>query len=45
VTAAALLGHAQPSTTLNVYGHATPATLAEATERRARALRSRSPPA
>jgi len=36
--AAAILGHAQPSTTLNVYGHAIPSNLRTATERLGQAV-------
>jgi integrase len=43
VTAAAILGHAQPSTTLNVYGPADPANLRAAAERLGRTLRRRPP--
>jgi integrase len=39
VTAAAILGHAQPSTTLNVYGHAVPSNVRAAAERLGRTLR------
>jgi integrase len=40
-TAAAILGHAQPSTTLNVYTHAIPSNMREATRRLGRAIRRR----
>jgi integrase len=38
-TAAAILGHTQPSTTLNVYGHAIPSNLRTATDRVGRTIR------
>lgn len=38
-TAAAILGHAQPSTTLNVYGHAIPSNLRTAVQRLGGAIR------
>jgi len=40
-TAAAIPGHAQPSTTLNVYAHAIPSNMREATRRVGSAIRRR----
>lgn len=40
-TAAAILDHAQPSTTLNVYAHAIPSNMREATRRLGSAIRRR----